>query len=62
MAKVVVTIDPTGQLKYEIQGIKGSTCTSLTATLSENLGTVVESGVTQEYFEKEEEVKLYEKW
>jgi hypothetical protein len=62
MAKVVVTIDPTGKLKYEIQGVKGEGCLNLTAALSENLGPVVDSGVTSEYFENEEEVKLYEKW
>jgi hypothetical protein len=49
MAKVNVTIDPkTHEVKYEVQGVQGGTCTDLTKVLTQS-NEVLDMQYTEEY-------------
>jgi len=50
MQRITVTISRTGEISYEVNGVKGASCKDLTKAI-DNLGTVKESKKTGEYYE-----------
>jgi len=50
-------ITPDGELKYQVQGVSGSNCQSLTAGL-DALGEVVATELTPEYYQSESDPLL----
>jgi hypothetical protein len=53
MAKMFVTITPTGNIKIQVEGIKGKKCVALSMALEESLGEVADRKFTSEYYQDE---------
>jgi len=55
--QITVRISPDGQtIQTEVNGIKGSSCESLTEALEKAMGQTVKSDHTEEYYQVEQEV------
>lgn len=52
MKTIVITIDTTGQVEIESQGIKGPSCKQATAALERSLGATTKDVSTGEYYER----------
>ena len=49
MEKIKVVISKTGEIEYEVSGVKGKKCKDLTKAIDEISGKVLSSEVTGEY-------------
>lgn len=49
MEKIKVKISKTGEIEYEVQGVKGKKCRDLTKAIDEISGKIISSEVTGEY-------------
>ena len=54
MEKIIIVIDPAGQVKVETKGFKGSGCMAASKFIEETLGTVTATKKTGEYYEEAE--------
>lgn len=55
MKTIKVTISKDGSsVNTEVEGVKGEACTDVTKKMLEALGTVEETGKTNEYYESDE--------
>lgn len=52
MAKMTVSISPNGEIKVQIEGIKGKSCVELTKEFEEALGEVINKKFTSEYYQE----------
>jgi len=48
-----ITIDPTGQVKLHIEGIKGKACMDIARAFEEIIGEITAVEHTSEYYEQE---------
>lgn len=56
MAEITVVInDETGEVTYDVKGVKGKGCEALTQELDEALGTVVQNKKLPEFFQHEKQ-------
>ena len=55
MQDIEITIAPSGEVSFEIKGVKGSRCIDETRFLEEAVGEVVERERTAAYYEAEDE-------
>lgn len=55
MAKIIITISKTGQVETEVQGVKGSGCSAISAAFAQAIGITTEDTTTGEYYEPEED-------
>ena len=56
MPEIEITInDDTGEVIYEVSGIKGKDCEALTKELDEALGTVVKNKKLPEFFQQQKQ-------
>lgn len=53
MAKMSITITPNGEIKVQIEGVKGKKCVNLSKAFEEALGEVVDRKFTSEYYQEE---------
>lgn len=53
MAKMNVTIMPNGEVKMQIEGIKGKKCLDLSKGFEEALGEVADRKLTSEYYQEQ---------
>lgn len=53
MAKMNITIMPTGEIKIQIEGVKGKKCLDLSKAFEDALGEVVDRKFTSEYYQEE---------
>lgn len=58
MARILVTIDPAGQVKMEVQGAQGKACDKVTAPLMKRLGVTTDTQRKPEYYETETHTQL----
>jgi hypothetical protein len=54
MQDIEITIGPTGEVSFEIKGVKGSRCIDETRFLEEAVGEVAEREHTAAYYEADE--------
>jgi hypothetical protein len=53
MAKIYVTITSSGEIKVQIEGVKGKKCLDFSKAFEEALGEVTERKFTSEYYQEE---------
>jgi hypothetical protein len=53
MAKMSITITPNGDVKIQIEGIKGKKCVDFSKAFEEALGEVSDRKFTSEYYQEE---------
>lgn len=58
MADIIFNISPDGDITITVQGVKGQSCTELTADLEAALGVVVDQQHTSEYYEEEARLEV----
>jgi acylphosphatase len=54
---LVITIDPDGNVKIEVEGVAGKDCMDFTAWLEAELGDVTDRQFTSSYYQEEEEAE-----
>jgi hypothetical protein len=54
MQDIEITIGPTGEVSFEVKGVKGSRCIDETRFLEEAVGEVTERERTAAYYEADE--------
>lgn len=58
MQEIKITIEPDGQVRTEVKGVKGAGCKMLTNAIEAALGAVKSNTVTPEFFEKPQQEKI----
>jgi hypothetical protein len=53
MAKMNITITPNGDIKIQIEGVKGRRCLDFSKVFEETLGEVTDRKFTSEYYQEE---------
>jgi len=53
MAKINISITPSGEIKVQIEGVKGKKCLDFSKAFEEALGKVTERKFTSEYYQEE---------
>lgn len=53
MAKMNITITPSGEIKVQIEGVKGKKCLDFSKAFEESLGEVTDRKFTSEYYQEE---------
>lgn len=56
--EVLVTIHADGRVQFEVNGVKGSSCSDLVADVQKSLGTVISEEKKAEYFVKPSEAHV----
>ena len=54
MEEITVEINPQGEVKVSVKGVKGKSCTMLTKELEAALGDIEHTQVTREFIEHEQ--------
>jgi hypothetical protein len=58
MQEIKITIEPDGNVKTEVHGVKGAGCKALTNAIEGALGAIKSNKATPEMFEKEQKAKI----
>lgn len=58
MEKIKVQISKTGEIEYEVSGVKGKKCKDLTKAIDDISGKVLSSEVTGEYCQADPEERV----
>lgn len=56
--ELFITISPAGEVKVEIQGMKGPTCLDVVKLFEQRIGVVKQRELTSEYYEPEPPVRI----
>lgn len=56
-AEIIVTISPKGEVALEVEGGKGTTCTSLTAAFEAALGTSGNKQLKPEFYQQDQRIR-----
>jgi hypothetical protein len=57
--EIIVNIGRDGQVEFDVNGVKGSSCQGLTDSLQEALGKTTGSALKKEFYEKEENSRIH---
>jgi hypothetical protein len=55
---VEILVDQEGKITFEVQGVKGGSCTELTRELQARMGVVTEQKLKPEHFERPPDARL----